>query len=387
VRRVREGVVPAVSDELPGDPQEMADRQRKLLARYRVMAFTTAILLIILVFVGIPLQFAAGQPGVANVVGTMHGFLYLVYLYTAFALTRALAVKKGPMLLVLLAGTVPFCAFVAERKMTRRFEAVALGSGLAAAPAQHIPLRLRATSLRARWLTRRALLLHSEVLILAPACLVAGWWQATRALGGNEISWVYSIEWPAFAIIAVAAWWHLLHEDPDAYRARKRRPADERGTPAFAPADSGVEAGVGSGVGSGVRVEDPAAHLAAVLALLVGVEFLLGIIASVFVPFSRPSGSLPTSGTGIYLAHAVFGILPALGAVALVVRVRGTGHTAQMMAWMGLTGVALAGTGGLLTEAQSLTRFLGMAFMFVGGAFAAFSYMIPALLKRSHRTP
>src|ERR1700721_2139771 len=85
---------------------------RRLLVRYRVLAFTTAILLIVLVFVGVPLQFAAGKPELANVVGTIHGFLYLIYLVIAAQLTRALQVPKWKMLLVLLAGTVPFCAFI-----------------------------------------------------------------------------------------------------------------------------------------------------------------------------------------------------------------------------------------------------------------------------------
>jgi integral membrane protein len=91
---------------------------RRVLVRYRVMAYTTAVLLIVLVFVGIPLQAAAGKPQVARIVGTIHGYLYLVYLGVAFDLTRKLRVPLGRMILVLLAGTVPFCAFVAERKLT-----------------------------------------------------------------------------------------------------------------------------------------------------------------------------------------------------------------------------------------------------------------------------
>ncbi len=66
-------------------------------------------------------------------------------------------------------------------------------------------------------------MLHFYLVLVAPGCLVAGWWQATRALHGNALSWVYSIEWPAFAVIAVLGWWHLVHEDPEAYRARKAR--------------------------------------------------------------------------------------------------------------------------------------------------------------------
>jgi len=92
------------------------------LVRYRVMAYTTAVLLIVLVFVGIPLQVAAGRPQVVNVVGTVHGFCYIVYLFAAFDLTRRLRLRLGKMALVLLAGTLPFCAIIAERLLTRLYE-------------------------------------------------------------------------------------------------------------------------------------------------------------------------------------------------------------------------------------------------------------------------
>lgn len=88
-----------------------------VLTRYRVLAYVTAVLLIVLVFVGVPLQ-AAGHPALAHVVGFLHGALYCVYLFVAFELTRKLHVPLGRTLLVLLAGTVPFGAIVAERRLT-----------------------------------------------------------------------------------------------------------------------------------------------------------------------------------------------------------------------------------------------------------------------------
>jgi integral membrane protein len=91
-----------------------------VLTRYRVMAYLTAVLLIVLVFVGIPLQ-VEGHPGVVNIFGTLHGFLYLVYLVVAFELTRKLHIPIGRTLLVLLAGTVPFGAIIAERKLTAEY--------------------------------------------------------------------------------------------------------------------------------------------------------------------------------------------------------------------------------------------------------------------------
>ncbi|MGD0379888.1 MAG: DUF3817 domain-containing protein [Acidimicrobiales bacterium] len=93
---------------------------QSLLTRYRVMAYTTAVLLIVLVFVGVPLQ-AAGHPGLATVLGTIHGFLYLIYLVVAFQLTRRLHIPVVRTLLVLLAGTVPFGAIIAERRLTSEY--------------------------------------------------------------------------------------------------------------------------------------------------------------------------------------------------------------------------------------------------------------------------
>ena len=65
---------------------------------------------------------------------------------------------------------------------------------------------------RKRWFSRRALFLHFLVITVAPGCLVAGWWQVHRALSGNLLSYFYSVEWPIFAVLAVVAWWQLLHD-------------------------------------------------------------------------------------------------------------------------------------------------------------------------------
>ena len=66
-------------------------------------------------------------------------------------------------------------------------------------------------------------MLHLEMVLVVVGCLAAGWWQATRALGGNTLSWAYTVEWPVFALIAMAAWWHLVHEAPEVRESRRRR--------------------------------------------------------------------------------------------------------------------------------------------------------------------
>jgi len=81
---------------------------------------------------------------------------------------------------------------------------------------------------RRRWFSPRAVLLHFELLLVATGCAIATWWQLSRALGGNGLSWFYTFEWPAFVAIAAAAWWHLIHEAPEqrAERLREREKID-----------------------------------------------------------------------------------------------------------------------------------------------------------------
>jgi integral membrane protein len=110
--------------------------------RYRVMAFTTGVLIIVLCFVGIPLQFAFHHPAVDQYVGQAHGFLYILYMIMAFLLVLKLPVRvlSWQTFVLLLAGTVPVMTFVVERWVTRRYIAPALA---AARPATAAPAKVR----------------------------------------------------------------------------------------------------------------------------------------------------------------------------------------------------------------------------------------------------
>jgi integral membrane protein len=99
--------------------------------RYRVMAYITGVVLVFLCFVGIPLQIA-GHPAVANDVGVIHGILYIIYLVTAWILSRKLALSTKPTVILLLAGTVPIMTFIVERWVTRKYINPALASQAAA---------------------------------------------------------------------------------------------------------------------------------------------------------------------------------------------------------------------------------------------------------------
>ena len=70
-------------------------------------------------------------------------------------------------------------------------------------------------NVRERWLSRRALWLHLSVLVFVPGCAVAAWWQINRAADGNQLSYLYSVLWPAFALLGLYFWWMLIHTDYD----------------------------------------------------------------------------------------------------------------------------------------------------------------------------
>ena len=113
-----------------------APQMRAAVLRYRVMAVITGCLIIIVVFVGIPLQIWGHNTVITNQVGTVHGVLYMVYIAFAYMLASKLHMKAKPTVLLLLAGTVPVMTFVVERWMTRTY----INPALAEQPPQAAPV-------------------------------------------------------------------------------------------------------------------------------------------------------------------------------------------------------------------------------------------------------
>ena len=106
-------------------------------ALYRVMAYVTGVVLIVLCVLAI-MQIWVHDEAAVNVVGTIHGALYIVYLLVAFPLTRRLRLSPGPTVAVLLAGTIPVMTFIVERRISHRYIDPALAGG-AAAPHPPVP--------------------------------------------------------------------------------------------------------------------------------------------------------------------------------------------------------------------------------------------------------
>ncbi|MFD4576579.1 DUF3817 domain-containing protein [Streptomyces sp. NPDC058417] len=99
--------------------------KRSVLTRYRVMAYVTGVLLVLLCLcmIGKYVLDLDGAADVTRVVSIAHGWLYVVYLVFAFDLGSKAKWPVRKQLWVLLAGTVPTAAFFVERNITRELDA------------------------------------------------------------------------------------------------------------------------------------------------------------------------------------------------------------------------------------------------------------------------
>jgi integral membrane protein len=97
------------------------------LLRYRVLAYATGVLLLLLCL-NLVLKYGLDQSGLGAWVAIAHGWLYLAYVVVALDLWFRTRLPAAQMLLVVLAGTVPAMSFVAERWVTGRVTPMLAGA-------------------------------------------------------------------------------------------------------------------------------------------------------------------------------------------------------------------------------------------------------------------
>ncbi|MEU1848528.1 DUF3817 domain-containing protein [Streptomyces sp. NPDC019990] len=98
--------------------------KKSVLTRYRVMAYVTGVLLVLLVLgmIGKYVLDLNGAADFTRVVSIAHGWLYVVYLIFAFDLGSKAKWPVAKQLWVLLAGTIPTAAFFVERRISHELE-------------------------------------------------------------------------------------------------------------------------------------------------------------------------------------------------------------------------------------------------------------------------
>lgn len=100
----------------------LTPRVASALTRYRVMAYTTGVLLIGLT-VAVILKYTSGDHGATAIIGVAHGWIYVIYLLMSLDLAVKARFRPLSTVLVLLAGTIPLMSFVAEHKVSLKVRA------------------------------------------------------------------------------------------------------------------------------------------------------------------------------------------------------------------------------------------------------------------------
>ncbi|MFJ6481588.1 MULTISPECIES: DUF3817 domain-containing protein [unclassified Streptomyces] len=96
--------------------------KRSVLTRYRVMAYVTAVMLLILCACMVAKYGFDTGADLTFVVSQAHGVLFMIYLVFAFDLSSKARWPFGKMLWVMLSGTIPVAAFFVERKIRAEVE-------------------------------------------------------------------------------------------------------------------------------------------------------------------------------------------------------------------------------------------------------------------------
>ena len=101
------------------------------LGSYRLMATVVGVLLIVLILIGVPLKYLGAEHSdvqqlgewITTYLGVAHGWLYMIFLLTAFWLSRKAGWDLGFTIVTLLCGTIPILSFWAEHRATARVRA------------------------------------------------------------------------------------------------------------------------------------------------------------------------------------------------------------------------------------------------------------------------
>ncbi len=83
--------------------------------------------------------------------------------------------------------------------------------------------------MRSKYFSPRAIGLHLALILWVLVCALAAWWQVGRAIQGNSLSFLYSIEWPVIGVLGILGWYSMLNmEKVSEHKEKARREYEEK---------------------------------------------------------------------------------------------------------------------------------------------------------------
>lgn len=94
----------------------MFDLLKTTLGRFRIIGFMEGISYLILLFIAVPLKYMWGQPAAVRAFGSVHGFLFVLYILYVFLCKIKYRWSVMKMFILLAISVIPFGNFYADRK-------------------------------------------------------------------------------------------------------------------------------------------------------------------------------------------------------------------------------------------------------------------------------
>lgn len=83
---------------------------------FKIIAFLEGVSFIIMMFVGMPLKYMAGNDIIIKLLGMPHGLLFVTYVIMAFLIQQAMKWNTKDMAIILLCSLIPFGTFWMDKK-------------------------------------------------------------------------------------------------------------------------------------------------------------------------------------------------------------------------------------------------------------------------------
>jgi integral membrane protein len=83
---------------------------------FKVISILEAISFLLLLCFAMPLKYIWGHPEFVEVIGMLHGILFIAYLYGAFSMFTTLKWSKKTLFIVLICAVLPFGPIYADKK-------------------------------------------------------------------------------------------------------------------------------------------------------------------------------------------------------------------------------------------------------------------------------
>lgn len=95
----------------------MSQPANDLLTRFRLVALLEGVSFLVLLFIAMPLKYGWDMPLAVRITGSVHGFLFIAFLYYLLLVRQSRNWPFRMTALAFLASLLPFGTFVLDRKL------------------------------------------------------------------------------------------------------------------------------------------------------------------------------------------------------------------------------------------------------------------------------